>query len=236
MCHPTGSGAGRIFFSGSFFVFPFLLSSVPPRAQADLPTKPMGNGLSSLPTKSALRWPAALARRRAPILPLASCAMATGNLFSRSTARLPLAAAGKSKRTEARNHGGHALEDPLGAWRGACPRVIVRFSPIAAAAARAAATRTAAATRAAAAGAIGIIVRFFSPIAATAARARAAARSFSQIATAAARAAAPAAAARALLSGFLALPFAIRNNLLAAAVPRHVIGCIGFRTCHLEQK
>ena len=52
MCHPTGSGAGSIFFSGSFFVFLFLLSSVPPRAQADLPTKPTGNGLSSLPTKS----------------------------------------------------------------------------------------------------------------------------------------------------------------------------------------
>ena len=53
MCHPTGSGAGSIFFSGSFFVFLFLLSSVPPRAQADLPTKPTGNGLSSLPTNSA---------------------------------------------------------------------------------------------------------------------------------------------------------------------------------------
>ena len=53
MCHPTGSGASSIFFSGSFFVFLFLLSSVPPRAQADLPTKPTGNGLSSMPTNSA---------------------------------------------------------------------------------------------------------------------------------------------------------------------------------------
>ena len=53
MCHPTGSGAGMIFFSGSFFVFLFLLSNVPPRAQADLPTKPTGNGLSSMPTNSA---------------------------------------------------------------------------------------------------------------------------------------------------------------------------------------
>ena len=53
MCHPTGSGASSIFFSGSFFVFLFLLSSVPPRAQADLPTNPTGNGLSSLPTNSA---------------------------------------------------------------------------------------------------------------------------------------------------------------------------------------
>ena len=40
----------------------------------------------------------ALARRRAPILPLASCSMAIGNLLPRSTARLPLTAAGKSKR------------------------------------------------------------------------------------------------------------------------------------------
>ena len=53
MCHPIGSGASSIFFSGSFFVFLFLLSTVPPRAQADLPTKPTGNGLSSMPTNSA---------------------------------------------------------------------------------------------------------------------------------------------------------------------------------------
>ena len=53
MCHPTGSGAGRNFCRGSFFVFLFLLSNVPPRAQADLATKPTGNGLSSLPTNWA---------------------------------------------------------------------------------------------------------------------------------------------------------------------------------------
>ena len=97
MCHPTGSGAGSIFFSGSFFVFLFLLSSVPPRAQADLPTKPTGNGLSSLPTKSTREEVqsriVAASRRR---------------FFAAS-------------RTGARTRGGHVLEDSVAAWRGACP-------------------------------------------------------------------------------------------------------------------
>ena len=66
--------------------------------------------------------------------------------------------------TEARNHGGGAVEDPLAAWRGACPGA----SPP-----RGGAIGSTVAARKAAAGAIWMFVRFFSPIAAAAARAAA---------------------------------------------------------------
>ena len=50
MCHPTGSGAGSIFFSGYFFVFLFLLSSVPPP----------GRKLICLPSRRAMAFPPCL--------------------------------------------------------------------------------------------------------------------------------------------------------------------------------
>ena len=223
MCHPTGSGAGRNFCRGSFFVFLFLLSNVPPRAQADLPTKPTGNGLSSMPTNSAreearelhhtsaveLAW-LVLHSLEVQSLEIHSVELHSffvmgmpggacpGAWLGRGACPQPRAFRWFSRRlqpsaslaTEARNHGGGAAEDPLGAWRGTCPGA----SPprgdaigiiVAARAALARLNRSRAAARAA--------VSFFSTIAAAAARA---VSFFSTIAAAATRTAAATRAAR----------------------------------------